>query len=608
MLKRLAVITVVLLPACSDGPMETGRAQFPPLAATVANVPHFSFLPPLAEGTITGEFNPDLRPVVEICRLVADECAEQLVRFETAPGGIEVSIAEEHYKVNWQIGGVAAGELYRILVRSAPAPNAAVLGAIDLLGTAGGGLSDPTTGASRNVQSTLPIKFRIEEGILCTTYLPDPNEGEPCLVMAVGPEGGTFVTTDELTGTFFPPGAVTQYVTLIIERYEPFNSGLDAACLPSYFPQYGGCYRYRTDPYVPEFEAEVTVGVCPDPAVFEEDIFDQLDLYKWDEVNESSLEHVPEQLVEFLNCPGTPYYAASLASPASSRFAAAGRLLLPLRQLVQLVRPAPLYAGNTSPFGGKLNDFSRIGWLRPLAVTATSGDGQSAYLSTPVPDDPVFRVTAAGAKVTPFTIPVAGVPLQFSASGDGTAVPGSALTDADGYATTVWTVGTAAGTNTLTAYGRNPLASESATDVENFPNRAGVWGSATITATAVEPPPPPPPARYNVVFTEPLQKGKLNKNDVNVPGVAVVVRVCSQVTAQCSFARRVVANSDYRFQWKADSGSPDGKYTFSVLENGTVLGSFVGAVAKDGSSPPKGVDFTFQLGSNVPIKFFVIAR
>ena len=607
---RLGVLAVVLLSACSDAPDPTGTAPLRPQSVTVENLEHFSFLPPLAGGTFTGEFNPDLLPAVEVCHVVADACAELLVRFETGPDGI--SLGDEQYKVNWQIGGVTAGELYRISVLSGPWPNAVAMGSIDLLGTEGGGLADPASGASRNVQSTLPIKFRLEHGVLCTTYAPDPTASEPCLVLAVGPNGGTFVTADSLAGVTIPPGALNQWVNLYIERYEPFNQDDDALCLPTSNPQYQGCYRFKTEPDLSNFEPvngdtlPVTAGVCPDPVVFQQGIFDQVDLYKWDEIDPASLVLMPERQIGFLNCPGTPYYIDHGGFAASW-------LPQPLRSLARLLAPASLYAGVISPFGGGLKDFSRIGWLRPLSLSKVSGDGQQGYLGMALPNDPVVRVTAAGAKVTA-VIPVPGVPVQFAVSPDGSASPAAAVTDTNGYASTAWTLGTSAGANSLVVTASNPLADPNATDVQNFPNQAGVWGTVTFSATGVETPPPPPLSAYKVVFLSPLTKGKLTPKDLNTQGVPVVVRVCSidYPAWPCEYARRVVSGGDYRFQWKADATDPVGRFRFSVLDltsqPGTVLDSFVGAVAKDGGSPPKGVDFTFQLGSTVPIKFLLIAR
>jgi len=614
---RLGVLAVVFLAAaCSEtGNVPTGNAPLRPQASVAANLPHFSFLPPLAQATITGAFNPDLIPSVVVCHVdsATDACDAELARYDFGPNGVTVDPVNEQYQVNWQIGGVTANELYRVSVLAGYWPGAETLGSIDLLGTEGGGVADPVSGVSRNVQSTLPIKFRLEQGLLCTTYAPDPNVNEPCLVRVVGPAGGTFATADEMAGVTFPQDALNETHLLFIEQYEPIpgadgGTSEDQLCLPSSFPQYGNCYRYRLEPPLQQgeqFNFDVTVGVCPDPTVFQQGIFDQVDLYKWDEVDPASLTHLPEQLITFVNCPGTPYYAP----PSSLGFA--NRLPGLFKSLLQFVTPTPAYAGPVSPFGGGLKDFSRIGWLRPLALEKVSGDNQQAYLGDPVPDDPVVRVRANGAKVTT-VIPVAGVPIEFAASPDGSASPASTVSDANGYASAMWNVSTSAGTNTLTVTGQNPLADPLATQFDNFPNVAGTWGTVAFTADAVQPPPPPPPATYDVIFLSPISQGKLTGKKTNTEGVPVKVTVCSVTSGDCWDARRVVDSGYYRFQWSAPAGSPEGDYTFTVYETDTspqtVLATFTGAVAKDGSKPSKGVDFTFQLGSNVPIKFYLVAK
>lgn len=571
---------------------------------------HFSFLPPLAQATINGEFNPYLKPAVVICHLNAvSACDTTLARFETKTGEITVSLSNEQYQVNWQISGIQEGQWYRIGVYSGPWANAPLLGAIDLQGASGGGFVSPNSG-SPNIQSTLPIKFRIEYGILCTTLAADSGT-QPCVVMAVGPDGGTVVNEDSTAGAYFPPGALDQWVNVTIERYEPGDpdDSYNTVCLPTNDPQYGMCFRFKTDPDLPNFQPvngdslSVTVGVCPEASVFQDpSLFGQLDLYKWDEVDPASLTYLPPKSVTFLNCPGSPYYTA----PSGFAFS---RVPQPFRGLLQLLAPTPVLAGSTSPYGGTLKDFSRIGWVRKLSLQKVSGDAQQEYLGLAVPIDPTVRVIAGGARVTS-VIPVSGVPIQFAASPDGSASPSSALTDTNGYASTVWTLGTTAGQNSLTVTATNPLAPT--TDV--FPNQAGVWGTVVFSATAVTPPPPPPPAQYRVVFLQPIAKGRLNKTDVNVPGVPVFVKICSidVTTWPCEYARRIVDSGSYRFQWKADATDPVGRYKFSVYDNTTstpvLLDSFVGAVAKDGSALPKGTDFGFQLGSTIPIKFLLIAK
>ena len=83
----------------------------------------------------------------------------------------------------------------------------------------------------------------------------------------------------------------------------------------------------------------------------------------------------------------------------------------------------------------------------PTTIVLSAGNGQSATAGTAVATAPSARVTDA------FNNPVAGVAVTFAvASGGGSVTTPSALTSASGIATAgSWTLGTAAGTNTLTA-------------------------------------------------------------------------------------------------------------------------------------------------------------
>ena len=75
-----------------------------------------------------------------------------------------------------------------------------------------------------------------------------------------------------------------------------------------------------------------------------------------------------------------------------------------------------------------------------------SGDGQSALVGTSVPDPLVVRARDAAGN------PVTGLAVAWViGEGGGSVAPQTSLTDAEGLASTAWTLGSAAGTNTLTA-------------------------------------------------------------------------------------------------------------------------------------------------------------
>jgi len=88
-----------------------------------------------------------------------------------------------------------------------------------------------------------------------------------------------------------------------------------------------------------------------------------------------------------------------------------------------------------------------LGVGAPASVAAAAGDGQSVTVGTAVPTPPAVIVRDAGGT------PVAGVGVTFAiASGGGSVTGGSATTGANGVAMVGgWTLGDAAGANTLTA-------------------------------------------------------------------------------------------------------------------------------------------------------------
>jgi surface protein len=129
----------------------------------------FYFLPPMAAAPdADGTFDAGLSPVVEICRLGGDTCAETLVTFTTAGPGSErvrLDAKAEHYIVNWHTGAfhLATDALYRISVY---AGDNVLLGHADVRPVSTGrGITRTSSGIIEIVRGrTLPITFRIETG------------------------------------------------------------------------------------------------------------------------------------------------------------------------------------------------------------------------------------------------------------------------------------------------------------------------------------------------------------------------------------------------------------------------------------------------------------
>ncbi len=112
----------------------------------------------------------------------------------------------------------------------------------------------------------------------------------------------------------------------------------------------------------------------------------------------------------------------------------------------------------------------------PASLVVTAGDAQEGTAGSPLPEPVVVRADDAGGS------PVPDVPVMFAAAeGHGSADPGSVITDPGGLAGTSWTLGNAAGVQSLTA---------SVAD--------GV--SAEIAASAGPLDPPSDSAAYRIVF------------------------------------------------------------------------------------------------------------
>lgn len=527
---------------------------------------HFFFLTPLGTGGGEGVFNPRLAPVVEVCHLatatmpeIGTPCDGLIARFTREAVDpseqIEVNVRREMYSVNWDLSRYALPTgYYRITVRTAPSTGAnTVLGIADVavgpsIGVAGQ-MAGPGVHAATTSQ-TLPIKFRIEEGALCDT-------GNDCFEGSVGPDGGTFVTPALAAGVLFPENALSSTRTLLIERVtradEPF-------CLPTHHPQYEGCYRFRLEPALAPgetFATEVVVGVCLDPAAaaFE----DELELQKWDEVDPSTLESLPRREIDFLECDDFLATQTAATGLVSRLTRGTTRVLAPL---ARLLLPQPLYA-TKSPYGGGLNDFSLIGWVRPLDLEVAAGDGQTACFDERVAIDPTVRVSSLLTGTA-----LSGVPVSFTATaGGGAALSPGESTDGDGLATAGWMLGDA-GSNELRVDGRNPL-----TGWPQWTDVPPVWGSLTMTATAEAP-------GYLATFLDPLGSG-LSGSDAFVSGLSPALQLCeldgagncAVVVATYGGFTEFTAHRMYALAWTPPSMEPGTIYRIAIEVEGRTTGS-----------------------------------
>jgi hypothetical protein len=405
--------------------------------------PHFFFLPPAVPNpTFSGVFNPNISPTVEVCTTTGQDafghCTSLLVKFDRSQQlsgqTLDVSLTGGHYVVSWRAKDYAVAENtpFRVVVLVGDIQ----LGYFDMVKIANSYKNADTNEViSRN--GTVPIKFRIENGALCGT-------STECFEGLVGPAGGTFTINrndgTKPAGTEFPAGALDDTVTLVITRV---TSG---ECLPTDAPQYQGCYRFTTEPHVDNFNLPATVGVCMlDLAGVPYFNDQQLRLWKWSEVAGEAIQELERVTIDYLNCPAPTTLSARTGSPLLLGAVRAGSWLL--KPLAAVFGPTAAYATMIGYEGGKLSNFSVIGWVRPLAVEIKAGDNQTGPAGSWLPA--VQRVQV----VNKYGLTKNGVSARvvtFTPSGDGAAISPT-LTNLEGFARTEWKLSTVPGANTLLA-------------------------------------------------------------------------------------------------------------------------------------------------------------
>lgn len=171
---------LVLVAGCRDAEHPTSAAS-PTLDARLGisdapreGNPHFYWLPPMvaAPDSFGGIFDPSLQPTVRVCELEGTRCARAVAEFAFGRGSdaVRVSAADEHYIVNWHTKSYAldASRTYRIAVAAADSSGRLVeLGYADV-DVVRSQREMVTVETGRYIGlvrgTTLPIKFRIEEG------------------------------------------------------------------------------------------------------------------------------------------------------------------------------------------------------------------------------------------------------------------------------------------------------------------------------------------------------------------------------------------------------------------------------------------------------------
>lgn len=493
--RRILVVfsASLILAACSDGvPTSPGVIDGPSFAlsdGSTGGTEGFFFLPPIVDqpDDATGEFNENLPPRVEICKLggVGDETTEcdgkWFRKFSTSE--ISVDLGGELYSVGWQTGAddLDFMSIYRIQVFI----GAQRLGFRDV---------DPVETAQEVPRtpspdiyifkngSNIPIKFRIESDVLCD---PTPEVVVECIVAsATTAEGGTIALegggVELFTNSISTPEGV---VAVIVERLNP-----NIDCLTSLdIPQFGDCFRIRTEPELTEpMDPPALVALCFDPNLNNPNLsHDQFDLLQVHRFNEETANPVVEALPNALTevCGETRDSEMSSLS-SSSIMRLAGATWRAVRGVLGL--PQPLLAANFG-LGGLTSSFSRFRWALPSRFDLLEGNGQTALVETDVAVRPAVRVVDFNGD------PVQNATVHFKvAQGDGTVVPSEPIavsTDGHGMArVTRWTMGAVAGPNKLDAFGfgisAGPTPFSDANNLDIVPLGTGM---VTFEATACAP-------------------------------------------------------------------------------------------------------------------------
>jgi hypothetical protein len=372
------------------------------------------------------ESNPDLYPVVEICRVAAPggDCLDRresfirpLVRNRKAENG-EIRMlggtdeGKYQLKLHDYFGGSANAGTYRII--------------IGITFTDWNTASDKVLAhfeVSTNPQGegvNQVLQFRIARGALC-------ENPESCVETSIEPEVETTLIFDEqyepatntgILGLQFPPLPETlteqDRINIIIERIRlaPGKKciDVDVSGLTS-GSEVEPCYRVRTEPYIDLRNVVVDgkpidpikFGVCVAPRF---DASSGLQMLKLSEVTNELTEMDATFEGGFFNCPDEYDPESTALAPAStplSQFAArAGGMF---GSVAALFTPQPAFASRSfskSPLNGSLMDFSYITLYEPV-------DGYTAHYLEPVgsadPTGLTLVVPTAAVTVTACRLP-----------------------------------------------------------------------------------------------------------------------------------------------------------------------------------------------------------
>lgn len=213
----LLSILAITATACADSrgmPLESSPTSRHDIvdASVSAGAPGFYFLPPMVRPVShDGTFDPGVAPIVDVCRPLGGACAlpvlEQFSTTSGGPGSVRVDEQAEQYSANWHTSRNAEPGTYRIRIRV----GGTQLGYADVQLVRNGNESkavDATRYVAVVAGSTLPVKFRIEQGAVAP---PGPPAAVP------DHSAGTSRTLDDAGGTLSLESGGIRYTLTIPE-------------------------------------------------------------------------------------------------------------------------------------------------------------------------------------------------------------------------------------------------------------------------------------------------------------------------------------------------------------------------------------------------------
>lgn len=411
MKRRIApfVMASVLLAVACDDTREPLGPSSAPAAADISDGrftggnDDFFFLPPLMPDPRSethydaGGFNGNLGPTVTVCQLAAnpvlqpgtdcalDSSSEPIVVASFTPS--QVSVSADRYLVNWHTdeSPLLVDRFYRLQVFL----GAVRIGFADLDPvTSGRDLKNAVTGQTITLVDgrTLPIAFRIENGVLCT------NKAD-CAEYRVTNEGGLFLTNTKDAAIQFKPGFLPEGVSEITLRIERVNVGPDNRChgeaSARLWVEFEGCYDITSDPDLRPYggiQQPAIAGQCVEVSTADP-LYPFLQPYK--SHNGGELQRLASAPAPFLDCEGFKGTVNSSAAGGNPllRFALAGlgRVGKGFGKVfgVRTLNAIDLGLGEELPIGTSL---SRFNWAVGLEAEIAQGGEQEVGFGLQAPE------------------------------------------------------------------------------------------------------------------------------------------------------------------------------------------------------------------------------